>query len=202
MKTIRIFLGALGMVLIVGAGLYLVFPEAFQRVSTVLPLVKNDSEQVTTATTTKNEFYSSPLRSNENNTTAQLDAEGVIALTNQERRNGGVGKLTANTKLTKAAEMKLKDMFDRQYFEHISPDGKGPSYLAQKAGYEYIVIGENLALGNFKNDAALVQAWMDSPGHRENILNYRYSEIGVAVGQGLVQHCKPRLKLIELKQMH
>ena len=52
------------------------------------------------------------------------------------------------------------------------------------AGYQFIAVGENLALGNYENDQALVQAWMDSPGHRANILNNRFREIGVAVAQG------------------
>jgi hypothetical protein len=75
-------------------------------------------------------------------------------------------------------------MFAKQYFEHISPEGVGPADLATKYGYEYIVSGENLAMGNFKDDAALVEAWMNSPGHRANILNDKYLNIGVAVGRG------------------
>ena len=57
------------------------------------------------------------------------------------------------------------------------------SDLAEEVGYNYIVMGENLAYGDFKNDNALVQAWMDSPLHRANILNSKYSEIGLAVGK-------------------
>jgi hypothetical protein len=75
-------------------------------------------------------------------------------------------------------------MFNKQYFEHVSPSGKGPGDLADRVRYEYIAIGENLALGNFKDDQALVEAWMNSPGHRANILNAKYAEIGVAVGKG------------------
>ena len=78
-------------------------------------------------------------------------------------------------------------MFAKQYFEHISPQGLDVSDLAEDAGYKFIEIGENLALGNFLNDETLVQAWMDSPGHRENILNSNYKEIGVAVLKGTYQ---------------
>ena len=53
--------------------------------------------------------------------------------------------------------------------------------MAKKAGYEYISVGENLAMGNFKNDGDLVEAWMNSPGHRANILSFKYKELGVAV---------------------
>ena len=78
-------------------------------------------------------------------------------------------------------------MFDRQYFEHESPTGINIDDLAEESGYKFIVIGENLALGNFKDDQALVDGWMNSPPHRENILNGKYTEIGVAVGRGLYQ---------------
>lgn len=125
------------------------------------------------------------LRSSDNAPDAFLTRVGTIFFTNMARQdNGGLPALTENTKLDQDAEAKLKDMFARQYFEHVSPDGKGPSDQAKAAGYQYVVIGENLALGNFKNDQALVDAWMNSPGHRANILNTKYLEIGVAVGQG------------------
>jgi len=59
--------------------------------------------------------------------------------------------------------------------------------LATQAGYEYIVVGENLALGIFSGDSAVVAAWMASPAHRRNILDARYQDIGVAVGEGMYQ---------------
>jgi hypothetical protein len=116
-----------------------------------------------------------------------LTHKGVIRETNQERTKVGIGLLIENQKLDDAAEKKLKDLFEKQYFEHVSPTGIGPSDLAKQVGYEYIVVGENLALGNFKNDDLLVQAWMDSPGHRANILNARFTEIGTAVGKGVYE---------------
>ena len=75
-------------------------------------------------------------------------------------------------------------MFKNQYFEHISPSGVDPGKLVKSFGYEYVVSGENLILGNFKDEAELVQAWMNSPGHRANILNSRFVDIGVAVVKG------------------
>jgi uncharacterized protein YkwD len=113
-----------------------------------------------------------------------LDMKKVIALTNQARRvNGNLKPLKENSMLDNSAEKKLQDMFVKQYFEHVSPDGVGVADLGKNFGYEYIVIGENLALGNFKDDASLVEAWMESPGHRANILNTKYTEIGVSVGK-------------------
>jgi len=128
-----------------------------------------------------------PLRSPESadsSSGAALTHSGTVKQTNAERAKFGLAPLSENAKLNQAASIKLKDMFDKQYFEHVSPDGKGPSDLANQVGYKYIVVGENLALGNFKNDSALLDAWMNSPGHRANILNERYTEIGVAVGKG------------------
>ncbi len=119
----------------------------------------------------------------DNNT--KLSKINIIKFTNTARNeNESLPPLTENLKLDLSAEKKLQDMFDKQYFEHISPSGVGVSDLGNKVGYEYILLGENLALGNFKDDQALVDAWMASPGHRANILNSHYTEIGVAVGRG------------------
>lgn len=115
---------------------------------------------------------------------SHLTTGGVVEFTNQHREQHGLTPLHANAKLAKAAEAKIDDMFARQYFEHESPDGKSPADIIRAQSYEYIVVGENLALGNFKDDATLVQAWMDSPGHRANILNDKFLEIGVAVRKG------------------
>ena len=113
-----------------------------------------------------------------------LTDEGVLTWTNKNREDAGINDLILDATLSEMAEQKLADLFAKQYFEHESPTGIGPSGLAKEAGYDYIVIGENLALGNFDGDKALVDAWMASPGHRANILNTRYHEIGIAVGQG------------------
>ncbi len=126
----------------------------------------------------------SPLRGPIQETLSSLTALGTIAETNLQRKQNGLPALLPNAQLTKGAEMKVNDMFNRQYFEHESPTGEGPGELASAAGYEYLMIGENLALGNYKNDEALVEAWMNSPGHRGNILNVKYTEIGVAVKHG------------------
>lgn len=129
-----------------------------------------------------------PLRIPKKAVSAPLTKSGVINFTNTQRKeNGGLPPLKENALLNKAAEAKLDDMFKGQYFEHISPAGIGPGELVESVGYEYIASGENLALGNFDGDRDLVQAWMDSPGHRANILNTKYQEIGVAVGKGVFE---------------
>jgi len=128
-----------------------------------------------------------PLQAKEESPQAFLTAEGVIKSTNIQREKNGLTTLSTNSLLNQSTQRKVKDMFSEQYFEHISPQGLDVSDLAENAGYKFILIGENLALGNFLNDEALVQAWMDSPGHRENILNSGYKEIGVAVLKGTYQ---------------
>ncbi|MES3005997.1 MAG: CAP domain-containing protein [Patescibacteria group bacterium] len=116
-----------------------------------------------------------------------LTVQGIIDRTNAERTKKGITTLSHNVKLDKSAEAKLEDMFSNQYFEHVSPSGTSVSDLVNKAGYTYIVVGENLALGNFGGDANVILAWMNSPGHRANILDVRYQEIGVAVGRGVYE---------------
>jgi uncharacterized protein YkwD len=108
----------------------------------------------------------------------------IIEETNLQRKNNGLPELKENTALEESALAKANDMFKNQYFEHTSPEGISSGDLVQSFGYEYIVTGENLILGNFKNEAELVESWMNSPGHRENILNSRYTDIGISVVQG------------------
>ncbi|PIZ89140.1 MAG: hypothetical protein COX90_01020 [Candidatus Nealsonbacteria bacterium CG_4_10_14_0_2_um_filter_38_17] len=128
-----------------------------------------------------------PLRAQKEEQDAFLTKAGVIQLTNAERIKNGLPPLQENSKLDSSAQLKLDDMFKNQYFEHTSPSGQGVSDLAREVDYEFLVIGENLALGNFKNDATLVQDWMESPGHRANILNPQYKEIGITVGKGIFE---------------
>jgi TusA-related sulfurtransferase len=118
-----------------------------------------------------------------------LTKAGVLKWTNiQRNETESLPALSQNSKLDEIAMERLNDMFEKQYFEHISPSGLGASDIAKKIGYEFISIGENIALGNFKDDQAIVQAWMDSPGHRANILNKSYAEIGIAVKKGIYEN--------------
>lgn len=119
-----------------------------------------------------------------NSVDSTLTVNNIIALTNQNRVAEGLNPLTENHKLDLSAEKKVDDMIALQYFEHVSPTGVDVSKLGDSVGYEYIIIGENLAMGNFRNDKALLDAWMASPGHRENILKSNYTEIGVAAKKG------------------
>lgn len=113
-----------------------------------------------------------------------LTVSGILKYTNEERKKEGLSELTLNQNLNTGASAKADDMFKKQYFAHESPEGRGPAEIAEDADYDYLIIGENLALGGFKDDADLVSAWMASPGHRENILRPTYREIGISVKEG------------------
>ncbi len=127
-----------------------------------------------------------PLFGNRKSSNVILTKAGVLMWTNIERKqNSEYGALKENIDLNKIAQLRLEDMFAKQYFEHVSPTGESASDVADEVGYEYIAVGENIALGNFDNDEALVQAWMNSPGHRANILNKKYREIGIATKKGM-----------------
>ena len=151
--------------------------KAFPEITESAPRIISDIKKEISAP--------APLRIPVKKVSSVLTRPGVINWTNVQRKeNGNLPLLKENFVLNTAAEAKLKDMFKNQYFEHVSPAGIGPGELVESAGYEYIASGENLALGNFDGDRDLVQAWMDSPGHRANILNMKYQEIGIAVGKG------------------
>lgn len=111
-----------------------------------------------------------------------LDPVIVLKWTNQYRADNNLPELKANDILARAARNKTDDMFKNQYFEHVSPGGVTPAQVVTAAGYKYKITGENLALGDFKDEKDLVDAWMASPGHRANILNTEYTEIGIATG--------------------
>lgn len=165
-----------------GAGFYY-FRNEIVNLGARLPEIQNAAD-IFVGEIKKEISNPPPLRATREAPQAVLTEAGVVKFTNLERVKNGASALTVNTKLNASAELKAKDLFAKQYFEHVSPSGRDITDLAGDVGYAYLLIGENLALGNFENDEALVAAWMASPGHRENILNPRYSDIGVAVLKG------------------
>ncbi len=110
----------------------------------------------------------------------------LIDLTNNSRQNYNLGVLALNSTLQEAAQMKANDMAGRSYFAHNSPDGLTPWHWFGQAGYEFLYAGENLAI-HFSDSGDVVAAWMNSPGHRANILNDKFSEIGIATSRGFYQ---------------
>lgn len=114
-----------------------------------------------------------------------ITAGDVISLMNSERSNEGLGSLSYNSKLTNSATAKAQDMFADDYWAHVAPDGKGPDYFIEQAGYAYSRAGENLAKG-FQTSSGVVAGWMASPGHKANVLG-DYKDVGVAVMNGTLQ---------------
>ncbi|MBI4426149.1 MAG: hypothetical protein HY567_01095 [Candidatus Kerfeldbacteria bacterium] len=115
--------------------------------------------------------------------TANLTAGNIIELTNQARQANSLKSLKTNTKLTSGAQLKAADMLSKSYFAHISPTKVTPWYWFRQAGYNYSTAGENLAM-DFVTAEGVTEAWLDSPGHRRNILNSKFIDTGVAVASG------------------
>lgn len=113
----------------------------------------------------------------------EIIPDQVISLTNSQRKSVGASELKNNAQLAAAAQEKAKFMFEKDFWAHNSPDGVTPWFFIEKSGYKYSAAGENLAR-DFYTTNATVNAWMNSPGHKANILNSGYTEIGVAVVNG------------------
>jgi len=103
--------------------------------------------------------------------------------TNQQRAQNGLPPLRLDARLNQSAALKAQNMFAENYWAHVSPSGIQPWYWFQQAGYPYTYAGENLAK-DFDTTAGAMEGWMNSPGHRANILNPNYTDVGFAVQNG------------------
>lgn len=115
--------------------------------------------------------------------TSNIETVDLLNDTNKERQAQNLGDLHINDQLSEAAFLKAQDMFAHNYWAHTSPDGVAPWKWFGDAGYNYSIAGENLAK-NYPTAEATVAAWMNSPTHRENILNEKYVDVGFAVVDG------------------
>lgn len=107
----------------------------------------------------------------------------VVNLTNGERADNNAPALRRSAVLDAAAQLKADDMAKNQYFAHYAPDGTTPWHWFDVAGYKYAHAGENLAI-HFTDSSEVVDAWMDSPLHRKNIVDGKFTEIGVGTAKG------------------
>lgn len=114
---------------------------------------------------------------------SSITPDEVLTSINVERNKAGLGSLTVNDQLNAAAQAKATNMFQDQYWAHNSPTGITPWVFIKSAGYKYNVAGENLAR-DFGDTATMVSAWMASPTHKDNIVNEKYKETGIAVVNG------------------
>ncbi len=112
-----------------------------------------------------------------------LTTRNILELTNYSRESYNEQPLLENPQLDQAAQAKAQDMLDNQYFAHNSPQGRTPWDFIKASGYNYAVAGENLAI-NFYSAEGVEQAWMNSPGHKANILNKDFQDIGIGIVQG------------------
>jgi uncharacterized protein YkwD len=110
------------------------------------------------------------------------DGCGVITLVNQERASQGLPALRFDPALARAAHAHAADMFTQNYFDHTSLDGRDFAARARAAGYQGSPTGENIAKGQ-PDAVAVMRSWMNSDGHRKNILSSASNEIGVGVEQ-------------------
>lgn len=110
-------------------------------------------------------------------------ANVLVDETNANRAADNLAPLLVNPLLVAAAQLKANDMATNGYFAHTSPQGLSPWYWLEKSGYQFDYAGENLAV-NFFDSADVTNAWMNSPAHRENILNSHFSDIGIAAARG------------------
>ncbi len=115
-----------------------------------------------------------------------ITPENIITLTNQSRKDYSLSAVTENNILNTAAKAKAEALLACQCFTHNLPDGRTPWTFFTAAGYNYLMAGENLAV-NFTEAENVQTAWMNSPGHKANILNKNFQEIGIGVSQGEYQ---------------
>ncbi|MGZ7042289.1 MAG: CAP domain-containing protein [Thermoanaerobaculia bacterium] len=112
-----------------------------------------------------------------------ITAADVLSSMNIYRAENGLPPLREDSRLDLAACDRMRDMGDLSYWSHESPDGRSPFLWLKPRGYVYRYAGENLAAG-FETTEVLVTAWMESEGHRENILSPRFDDCGIAVIEG------------------
>jgi hypothetical protein len=115
--------------------------------------------------------------------TSAMTVADLLKYTNMQRVANGLAPLNLNPELTHAAQLKAKDMFAKDYWAHVSPDGTTPWVWIKDSGYDYLYAGENLARG-FNSSSDVVTAWMNSPEHRANMLSSNYTDIGFAIQSG------------------
>jgi len=110
-------------------------------------------------------------------------AQQVLELVNQARMNAGLQPLNENRRLANMAMAKAQDMYNNHYFDHQSPTYGSPFDMMKAFGITYSTAGENIAQGQ-TSPTEVMNQWMSSPGHRANILNGSYTQIGVAYYNG------------------
>jgi uncharacterized protein YkwD len=114
---------------------------------------------------------------------AEITRDAVLQSMNAYRSERGLGPLHFEARLQKAADDRMRDMEEQEYWAHESPDGRSPFTWLRAENYDFEFAGENLAAG-FETNEVLVSSWMESPGHRDNIMSPLYVDCGIAIIDG------------------
>ncbi|KKQ35218.1 MAG: hypothetical protein US50_C0021G0007 [Candidatus Nomurabacteria bacterium GW2011_GWB1_37_5] len=117
-----------------------------------------------------------------------LDPTKIVFELNNERRLYNLPNLTTSVLLTSSATLKIQDMIANDYFSHNSPNNLNLENIMNQIGYDFALAGENLAYGDFKDERALVTAWMESDKHRANILNDKFKDIGISTQRSKINN--------------
>lgn len=141
-----------------------------QTVSKPVEVTTQKVIEATTETTT--------AQTNVNTTDSELMAKQVLELVNKERSKNNLSPLKLNASLSNIAQLKSEDMKNKNYFDHTSPTYGSPFDMMKQFNISYKYAGENIAKGQ-KTAEAVVNAWMNSEGHRKNILNANFTDMGI-----------------------
>lgn len=114
--------------------------------------------------------------------TKAFGVSDIIESSNNAREQLNVDPLISDTNLMNAAQMKAEDMAKGHYFAHTAPDGTLPWDYFSKVGYTYEIAGENLAITN-QDATSVINGWLNSPAHRENLLNSNYNNTGIGMAE-------------------
>lgn len=137
----------------------------------------------TGTSTTESGTGDSDAKQTEETTAEMTQAEAVLKLVNAERKKAGLQPLTLSEKLTNIAYTKAKDMAEKNYFSHQSPTYGSPFDMLKQFGVSFSAAGENIAAGQ-KSAEEVMDSWMNSSGHKANILNANYTQLGVGFYRG------------------
>jgi len=143
----------------------------------------DSSKFATTQPTKSTPIQTAPPTKEVEKTQVPSQVQQVVDLVNAERQKAGLAPLKINDGLTKVAQVKAKDMRDNNYFSHTSPTYGSPFDMMKEFGIAYSYAGENIAAGQ-KTAEDVMKGWMNSPGHRANILSANFTEIGVGFVEG------------------
>ncbi|MCT1904711.1 CAP domain-containing protein [Oceanobacillus sojae] len=153
-------------------------PNAEAEAEAEAPAENQSSEQANKEETGNNEEAEKNTEDQQADGDVSQFEQEVVDLTNQEREKQGLAPLELDTELSKVAREKSKDMQANNYFDHNSPNYGSPFDMMQSFGIDYSTAGENIAQGQ-QSPEEVVDAWMNSEGHRENIMNGDFTHIGI-----------------------